>query len=171
MMKIAYTMAHRRGELDLLLSDLADKLQARGLRTRGIVQTNTGCETTHRCDMDVVVLPEGPTIRISQNLGKEASGCRLDPDAMSTAIAAVSRSMEKPFDVFLLNKFGKQEADGRGFRDLLAAAVECGATVIAGTNPLNAKVFEEFSGGLATNIDPTIDSLLSWYDHVNQDTE
>lgn len=167
-MKIAYTMAHGRGELDLLLSDLAERLEKRGLRTRGIVQTNTECGTYHGCDMDVRVLPDGPTIRISQNLGKDAQGCRLDPDAMATAIATVGRSMEAPFDVFLLNKFGKQESEGRGFRDLLAEALESGATVIAGTNPMNSDVFEEFSGGLATNVPADIDALLQWFDQVNQ---
>lgn len=167
-MKIAYTMAHGRGELDLLLSDLAERLQARGLETRGIVQTNTGCETDHRCDMDVRVLPNGPTIRISQNLGKEANGCRLDPDAMATAINTVGQSMTGVFDVFLLNKFGKQEADGRGFRDLLAQALESGATVIAGTNPMNSDVFEEFAGGMATQVPADIDALLNWYDQAQK---
>lgn len=168
MMKIAYTMAHGRGELDLLLSDLADRLETRGLKTRGIVQTNTECGTAHGCDMDVRILPDGPTIRISQNLGKDAKGCRLDPDAMATAITAVGQSMQADFDVFLLNKFGKQETEGGGFRDLLADALEKDATVIAGTNPLNAEVFEDFSGGMATNVPADIESLLAWYDQVNQ---
>ncbi len=170
MMKIAYTMAHGRGELDLLLSDLAARLEARGLKARGIVQTNTECGSYHGCDMDVRVLPDGPIIRISQNLGKEAKGCRLDPDAMASAVTAVGQSMQADFDVFLLNKFGKQEAEGRGFRDLLAEALEKGATVIAGTNPLNAEVFEEFAGGMATNVPADIDALLAWYDQVNQES-
>ncbi|MEP2531139.1 DUF2478 domain-containing protein [Shimia sp.] len=167
MLKIAYTMAHGRGELDLLLAELALRLQDRGLQTRGIVQTNTGCETDQRCDMDVQVLPDGPMIRISQYLGKEARGCRLDPDAMATAVATVERSLSTPFDVFLLNKFGKQEAEGRGFRDLLAEAAAAGATVIAGTNPLNAQAFDEFSDGQATCVPANIDDLLAWYEQIN----
>ena len=167
MLKIAYTMAHGRGELDLLLADLAQRLEARGLKTRGIVQINSGCETDQKCDMDVQVLPDGPMIRISQFLGKEARGCRLDPNAMAAAVAEVERSMATSYDVFLLNKFGKQEAEGRGFRDLLAEAAASGATVIAGTNPLNAPIFEEFSDGEATCVDPDIDALLTWYDKVN----
>ena len=114
MLKIAYTMAHGRGELDLLLAELADRLEKRGVRTRGIVQINSGCETDQRCDMDVQVLPNGPMIRISQFLGKEARGCRLDPDAMATAIAEVERSLQQPYDVFLLNKTDKgRQAFGR----------------------------------------------------------
>ena len=48
MLKIAYTMAHGRGELDMLLTELAEHLHAQGVRTRGIVQKNTGCETEGR---------------------------------------------------------------------------------------------------------------------------
>ncbi|MGR3713275.1 MAG: DUF2478 domain-containing protein [Shimia sp.] len=166
-MKIAYTMAHGRGELDLLLAELAQRLEARGVATRGIVQTNTACESDHRCDMDVQILPDGDKIRISQHLGKGARGCRLDPNAMAHAVTTVSRSMQGPYDVFLLNKFGKQEADGNGFRDLIAEAAASGATVIAGTNPLNAENFESFADGTATQVDADIDALLAWYDAVN----
>ncbi len=164
-MKIAYTMAHGRGELDLLLAEFALRLKDRDVTTRGIVQTNSGCETDHRCDMDVQILPDGDIIRISQFLGKEAKGCRLDPDAMARAVAEVGRSLNAPYDVFLLNKFGKQESEGRGFRDLLGEAVDSGAAVLVGTNPMNAEVFEEFSGGMATQVEANIDALLAWYDN------
>ena len=167
MLKIAYTMAHGRGELDLLLAELADRLQARGLQTRGIVQINTDCEGNKRCDMDVQILPDGAKIRISQSLGEGARGCRLDSSALETAVAEVGRSMADPFDVFLLNKFGKQEAEGRGFRDLLAEAAARGAIVIAGTNPLNAEKFEAFSEGTATCVEADLDALLAWVDQVS----
>ncbi len=167
MLKIAYTKAHGRGELDLLLTELAYRFKELGLETRGIVQINSGCETERHCDMDVQVLPDGPLIRISQYLGKEARGCRLDPDALATAVNEVGRSLKTPYDIFLLNKFGKQEAEGGGFRDLLAEAAASGAVVIAGTNPLNADAFSKFSGGTATCVDATIDALLEWFDSVN----
>ncbi|SFK95432.1 Protein of unknown function [Shimia haliotis] len=166
-MKIAYTMAHGRGELDLLLAELAKRLEAKGVVTRGIVQTNSECAPDRLCDMDVQVLPDGDVIRISQSLGKEARGCRLDPDAMAHAVAEVSRSMQTPYDVFLLNKFGKQEGEGKGFRDLIAEAAASGATVIAGTNPLNSEKFTQFADGMATEVPADIDALLAWYDEVN----
>nr|WP_132861556.1 DUF2478 domain-containing protein [Shimia isoporae] len=166
-MKIAYTMAHGRGELDLLLAELAKRLEARSIATRGIVQTNSECAPDQLCDMDVQILPDGDIIRISQSLGKEARGCRLDPDAMAHAVTEVARSMQSSYDVFLLNKFGKQEAEGKGFRDLLAEAAGNGATVIAGTNPLNVESFTQFADGMATEVAPDIDALMAWYDKVN----
>lgn len=162
-MKIAYTMTEGKGELDRLLADFADQLKAQGIRTCGIVQINTDCGTGNRCDMDVLILPDGPMIRISQFLGKESRGCRLNPEALETAVFETSKRMEEGFDVFILNKFGKQEAEGRGFRDLIAQALASGASVIAGTNGMNTQVFKEFSDGMATYVAPDQDALLAWY--------
>ncbi len=163
-MKIAYTMTQGRGELDLLLADFAETLRLRGVRTSGIVQINTEHDTSHRCDMDVKILPDGPKVRISQYLGKESKGCRLNPEALETAAAKVSQSMEDPFDIFILNKFGKQEADGRGFRDMIGTALEKGAAVLVGTNPMNEEKLVDFSGGIATSVAPTPEALMAWFE-------
>ncbi|WP_299348252.1 DUF2478 domain-containing protein [uncultured Shimia sp.] len=164
MTKIAYTMTEGKGELDRLLADFADTLATRGVRTCGIVQINTDCDSGYRCDMDVQVLPDGARIRISQQLGRDSTGCRLDASALTQAVADVAVQMQSDFDIFILNKFGKQEADGGGFRDLIAAALDQGAAVIAGTNGLNTQRFEAFSGGLAERVDPTPEALLAWFE-------
>ncbi|MEQ9694582.1 DUF2478 domain-containing protein [Shimia sp. SDUM112013] len=163
-MKIAYTMTEGKGELDRLLADFAAELAAKGVRTRGIVQINSDCEPSHRCDMDVQILPDGDRIRISQFLGKESKGCRLNPEALEQAVVEVGKSMQDPFDIFILNKFGKQESDGRGFRDLVAHALAEGAHVIAGVNGMNRQNFEDFSGGIATYVPPEPGALMAWYD-------
>jgi len=169
-MNIAYTMTHGKGDLDKLLADFASTLAERGVRTCGIVQINTDCDLPeHRCDMDVQVLPDGPLIRISQFLGHQSQGCRLDPAALEKAVFEVAQRMQDDFDVFILNKFGKQEADGRGFRDLIAEALSRDAVVIAGTNPLNAEKFEDFSGGIAKQIPPKLTDLLDWFDTTRVD--
>ena len=161
-MKIGFTMTEGRGELDRVLADVAERAGAEGLRTCGIVQINTERPGTARCDMDVRILPGGPDIRISQSLGPEATGCRLDPDGLETAVAEVGRRMEAGFDVFILNKFGKQEAEGRGFREMIGRALEQGASVIAGTNGTNRTAFEEFAGGMAENLPPDPESIVDW---------
>lgn len=170
-MKIAYTMTDGKGELDEVLASLANALQENGQRTCGIVQINTDRENCHRCDMDVQVLPDGPKIRISQFLGNESNGCRLNPDALESSVAQVALRMQQGFDVFILNKFGKQEADGRGFRDLIGDALAQDATVIAGINEMNKAAFDTFAEGMATFVEPDIEKLLLWYTKVNAKDE
>ena len=161
-MMIAYTMTSRRGDTDLLLSEVADRLQAQGVKICGTVQINTERADSHRCDMDVRVLPGGPVIRISQSLGKEARGCRLDPNALETAVVQAKSALLQGAEVLIINKFGKHEAGGRGFRDLIAEAMMLDVRVLVGTNELNKQVFLDFTGGEAILLPPLVDPLLAW---------
>ncbi len=161
-MNIAYTMAPGRGDTDLLLFRLAEILAARGVRCCGTVQINT--ESAHGpCDMDVKVLPDGPTIRISQSLGTASKGCRLDPSALENAVGLVSGQLAKGADLLIVNKFGKHEADGRGFRSVIAEAIARDVPVLIGVNPLNLAALEGFVGADAVQLSPSVDAIHAWY--------
>ncbi|MRU15606.1 DUF2478 domain-containing protein [Roseovarius sp. A21] len=161
-MKLGYVLAKERGATDRLLARLADRCLARGLRLAGVVQTNTACSDSYLCDMDVKVLPDGPVYRISQSLGREARGCRLDPAALEAAVGEVSKTLSSRPDLLIVNKFGKHEADGRGFRDIIAQCLIDGVPVIAGTNSLNLPAFQSFTDNLAEAVPPQDDALLAW---------
>lgn len=162
MMKIAHTMASRRGDTDLLLAEVADKLQVLGFKTCGTVQINTDRADSHLCDMDVRVLPDGPVVRISQSLGKESRGCRLDPSALETTVALAQSALQSGAEVLIINKFGKHEAEGRGFRDLIAEALSLDIPVLVGTNVMNKQALVEFTGGEAVSLPPLVDQLVAW---------
>ena len=162
-MNIAYTMAPGRGDTDLLLHDFAHALLARGLRPCGTVQINTERADAGPCDMDVLVLPDGPVVRISQDLGPGSRGCRLDPAALEEAAGAVSARLARQCDCLIVNKFGKHEADGRGFRPVIAEALDLGIPVLVGLNPLNKGAFLEFTGAIAQEISPDRTALSNWF--------
>lgn len=161
-MNLAYTMASGRGDTDLILLKLAKVLATRGLRCCGTVQINSERVDTGPCDMDVQVLPDGPVLRISQDLGRSARGCRLDPAALEAAVALVSSSLVLGADVLIVNKFGKHEAEGRGFRAVIAEALSKGIPVVVGVNALNLPAFEEFSEGLGRCLPCEIAALADW---------
>ncbi|CTQ50276.1 DUF2478 domain-containing protein [Jannaschia donghaensis] len=161
-MRLAYTMTEGRGELDPLLYDIAARAREAGLRLAGIVQINSDRPGCARCDMDAIVLPDGPVIRISQALGREARGCRLDAAGLETAVAAAQARLVDGVDLLIVNKFGKQEAGGRGFRPVIAAALEAGADVLVGVNPLNLPALHAFTGDTATALPPDPAALMRW---------
>jgi hypothetical protein len=169
-MNLAYTMAPGRGDTDLILFKLATALAVRGLRCCGTVQINSERGDTGPCDMDVRVLPDGPILRISQDLGRASHGCRLDPAALETAVGLVSASMGPGSDLLIVNKFGKHEAQGRGFRTVIAEALSKGIPVLVGINTLNLPAFEEFAEGLATRLPPEPTALESWAVQVTGST-
>ena len=160
-MQIAYTMAPYRGDTDLILHRVAQSIVAAGYRPAGTAQINTAQADARPCDMDVLVLPAGPKLRISQSLGREARGCRLDPEALETAVGLVQASLPTS-DCLIVNKFGKHEADGRGFRSLIAEALALDLPILVGLNELNAAAFLAFCDGLAEELNPDHDAILSW---------
>ena len=111
--------------------------------------------------MDVRVLPEGPVIRISQSLGAGSRGCRLDPGALETAIGLCEARLEGA-DLLIVNKFGKQEASGRGFRGLIGEALARDIPVLVGLNRMNHDAFHEFTGNEAVELAPEPDALRGW---------
>ncbi|AUQ67186.1 DUF2478 domain-containing protein [Phaeobacter inhibens] len=163
-MHLSYVMTQERGATDKLLTALAERLQADGMRLAGIVQTNTECYDNALCDMDVRVLPAGETIRISQSLGPEARGCRLNPDALERAVGQVTAALgqDPAPQVLLVNKFGKHEADGRGMRPVIGEALARGAVVVSGVNRMNVEAFQSFCDGLAQEAEPDLDALVNW---------
>jgi len=161
-MRLAYTMTHGRGALDPLLHDLARAAMADGLRLAGVVQVNSDSPGCARCDMDAIVLPDGPVIRISQSLGAGSRGCRLDPAGLEAAVGAAQARLAHGVDLLIVNKFGKQEAAGRGFRPAIAAALEAGADVLVGVNALNLAALQDFAGGSAERLDPDPAALCAW---------
>lgn len=165
-MHLAYTMAPGRGDTDLILAGLAADLTGRGVRLCGTVQINLERATSGPCDMDVRVLPEGPVLRISQDLGAHSRGCRLNPEALETAVGLVSARLGADTDLLIINKFGKHEAEGRGFRGVIAEAISLGVPVLVGLNELNRPAFEAFAGGFAVPLLPRCDAIRDWADRV-----
>ena len=162
-MRVAYTIAPGRGDTDLLLAGMAAELAAQGVQTAGTVQINSACDDGDGpCDMDVQVLPDGPVIRISQSLGKGSRGCRLDPGALETSIAHAEARLAEA-DLLIVNKFGKQEASGRGFRGLIGEALAQDIPVLVGLNTLNKPAFLEFTGGEAVELAPEAEALRGWF--------
>ncbi len=164
-MRIGYVSAEGRGETDRLISEAAATLEAEGFRLNGIVKVlQEQPEGSHHCDMDVRVLSDGRSIRITQSLGKESQGCRLNPEAIAEAVAAVDQTGNVKADAFLLNKFGPEEAEGRGFRHAIADALEKRIPVLVGLGAGEAtrKGFEEFVGDLAVALPADPDALLSF---------
>lgn len=160
-MKLGYVRLPETGQTDAFLAGLAAHLQGQGLRPAGTVQVNSGGDCAKHCDMDLHVLPAGPILRISQNLGPAASGCRLDAGALEEAVA-LSRVRLQGADLLIVNKFGKHEAEGRGFRELIAEAMAQGLPVVIGVNTQNAVAFHSFSGGVAEPLVADAALIAEW---------
>ena len=165
---LGYTVAGETGlgAGDRLIAGVAATLQARGWRLAGVVQSNTEGAPGRACLMDLTVLGTGERVRISQDLGEGSRGCRLDPAELETAVGLVERGLTPAPRLLIVNKFGKQEAEGRGFRPLIGRALAEGVPVLTAVSGRNIPAFEAFADGLAERMPPEARALLDWCGRV-----
>lgn len=160
-MQLAYVSVPGRGATDAVLEKAVALLEAEGFPLAGTVQTNSEREGRSKCDMDLRVLPDGPVLRISQDLGENARGCRLNGGVLEEAVMEVTQRLDGAA-LLVVNKFGKQEALGRGLVPVIAEALERGLPVVVGVNGLNLPSFLEFAGGLAEHLSPDPLAVADW---------
>ncbi|WP_460275622.1 DUF2478 domain-containing protein [Celeribacter sp. ULVN23_4] len=159
---LGYVMIEEPGLADRLLAQLAERLEADGARVAGAVQINIDQPDQVKCRMELKLLPSGESITISQSLGPHAQGCRLDTDGLERGVYYAEQGLEAGADVVLINKFGKQEIEGRGFRDLIATALSQGIPVLLGVSPKNFEGFKVFAGEFADPVMSELSEMHRW---------
>jgi nucleoside-triphosphatase THEP1 len=147
---------------DALIAQSAARLVVSGYRLGGIVQSNAHRRGRRRCDMYVKDLLCGDEIKISLDRGNEARGCRLDPDAFARIDAWVERAVLERVDLLIINKFGKEEAHGRGLRPVIAEALIADIPLMIGVSAHNLRDFLTFVGDIATRLRPDIEAITAW---------
>ncbi len=166
-MKIAVVSSEKRGETDRLISETAAFLRSKGVRIAGIVKVlEQELDASCSCDMTVQVLPDGPMIPITQDLGEGSDACRLDPGAIARAVGEVEKRPIDGMQIFILNKFGPEEAEGRGFRNAIGAAFAAGVPVLLGVGGASRPAFDTFVEGLAEVLPPEADAIRDWCEQV-----
>ena len=133
-------------ETDTLLADVARRLKRGGYRVGGVVQSNVPQSDGRRCDMVLEELTSRQTVCISQQQGPGSRGCRLDSAALEHAVGLVDASLQDGLDVLVLNRFGKQEAEGRGFATTIAKAVDANVPILIAVKRDYAEAWHQFCG-------------------------
>ncbi|MGD9919486.1 MAG: DUF2478 domain-containing protein [Paenirhodobacter sp.] len=151
---LGFVTLTERGRADALLADLAADLAARGVPVVAMVREPVAGERA--CEMHLRLLPAGRVTSISQPLGPGADACTLDAGALELAVEETARAIAAAPEgaALILNKFGKQEAAGRGCRPLIGLALEAGLSVLISVPPETRAEFEAFAEGLGEELPP-----------------
>lgn len=160
---LGYVLPPGRGQGDALLLDVAERLLVRGIAVTGVVQVNVPHDPERPCHMDLRLLGQADTIRISQDRGRLARGCRLDAGALALAVHQVKTAIAAGgASLLIVNKFGKQECDGGGFRDVIAQALEADMVVLTTVSATHLPGFADFAAGFETRLPFDRDRVIDW---------
>ena len=156
---------------DQLLARVARRLQRAGLKLAGAVQTNEPRIDSCRCDMILEDLASGRRVAASEYRGPHARGCRLDSSALEEVVGLVASSLGPEIDLVILNRFGKREAEGRGFRSVIETAVLLDRPVLVAISEAYRAAWSSFSGEEAVHLLPTYECVEHWCEGVLQSRE
>jgi len=146
---LTYASASR---VDGILADICGHLASEGFALAGLVQKAKPRPGRSRCDMILEDLGSGEQIEISQDRGPLARGCMLAMPQLMHALELATRSLDDACDLLVINKFGKTEAEGGGFRPLIVEAMNRGVPVLIAVPACNLESWRHFAQGLAFEV-------------------
>jgi nucleoside-triphosphatase THEP1 len=126
------------------------RLAAAGATCAGVLQRDEPAgDGTSRCDMMLECLASGQRLKISEDRGEHARGCRLDVGALMRALEIERQMLQAGPDVLIVNKYGKTESEGRGLRPLIAEAMGLAVPVLITVPWRNIESWRLFAGELS----------------------
>lgn len=141
-----------------LLARVAHLLRLRGVALAGAIQHNDGAGA-----MSLELLPSGRRMIIS--LPRAAAGaCKLDNCALADAASVMRQALDAGPQLAIFNKFGAQEASGRGLHAEFAAAVLSETPLLTAVSDSVLPRWTAFTGGADTRLDCTPEAALAWWD-------
>ena len=150
-----------RDGVDELIASFARSLTERGWRVRGLLQEI--CETGEACSISLIDLAQGTRYPISQELGKFSTSCRVDPVGIAEASAVMRRAASEGADLVIFNRFAGLEAIGQGLAAEMLTIMADGIPLLTIVSPKHFAAWQNFTGGLYTELDPRLDALESWF--------
>lgn len=147
---------------DALIVWVASHLKGEGLRVGGAVQHNEA-DRDRRCgEMELEDPATGERVLICESMRATTSVCRVQEDALAKAVAWTRQFLNDGADILVINKFGKREAQGRGFTPAIDLAIDLGVPVLAGVSERNFEAWQALTRGQAYCLSASRSDVLGW---------
>lgn len=149
---------------DQVLAQFTYGLAADGFRAVGLVQQSRSVADGR--DLSVTLVHTGQQLRLFQDLGTGAKGCKLDVSQLLKAGADIDEALTEGADLLVINRFGKQELEGQGLLFLIERALSEQIPVLIAVPEKRFASWIDFSGGMCVRLACDLTSLSDWWNSV-----
>jgi hypothetical protein len=145
---------------DEILHEFASGLSANGRRAVGIVQLGR-----HHPDasLSATLVPTGEQLRLFQTMDACSAGCRLDIGQLMDAGERIASTLDEGADILIVNRFGRQEREGKGLAYLIAHALSADIPVVIAVPSHHFADWITFAGGMTVKLHCDRESLNAWW--------
>jgi hypothetical protein len=149
---------------DQVLRVFAADLGSRGYRAVGLVQLGHHGDDAPR--LSAMLVHSGEELQLFQDLGPWAKGCRLDVGQLLNAGAQVASAIDQGADLVIVNRFGRQEREGKGLTYLIERALSADIPVVIAVPSHRFADWIEFADGMSVKLRCDLGSLTAWWNAV-----
>jgi hypothetical protein len=149
---------------DEVLRDFAAELAARGYRPVGLVQRGHHCVDAPQ--LSAMLVHSGEELPLWQDLGSCAAGCRLDVGQLMNAGAQVASAINQGADLVIVNRFGRQEREGKGLSYLIERALSADIPVVIAVPAHRFADWIKFADGMSVKLNCDRGALQAWWNSV-----
>jgi hypothetical protein len=153
---------------DEVLRGFASDLKACGYREAGLVQTGHHCVDAPR--LSAMLVDTGEELQLFQDLGACATGCRLDVGRLLGAGARVASAIDQGADLVIINRFGRQEREGKGLSFLVERALSADIPVVIAVPSHRFADWIRFADGMSVKLRCDRRTLDAWWNSVTERT-
>jgi hypothetical protein len=162
---LAALVYERGDDPDQLLRDFAADLNGRGHRAVGLVQTGHHCVDAPK--LSAMLVHTGEELQLFQDLGTCATGCRLDVGQLLDAGSQVASAIEQGADLVIVNRFGRQECEGKGLSYLIERALSADIPVVIAVPSHRFTDWIKFSDGMSVKLHCNRAALDGWWNAIS----
>jgi hypothetical protein len=161
---LAALVYNRDQDPDEILRGFAHDLNARDYRAVGLVQQGHHCLDAPK--LSDVLVHTGEELQLFQNLGACAAGCRLDVGQLLDAGSQVARAIDEGADLVIINRFGRQECEGKGLSHLIERALSADIPVVIAVPSRRFADWIKFADGMSVKLRCDREALDAWWQAV-----
>lgn len=143
------------------------QLQSENTNIHGILQeipkdmdpANAGC------GVDAIDIKTGEHVALVRPTQYELdnSVCSMDLSKLAETSMILRRALDDHAEIVVVEKFGKHEKEGGGLSGDLMAVISEGIPTMVTVPKVELESWNQFTGGMCTNLDCDVDQALSWW--------
>src|ERR1700748_914798 len=149
---------------DEILRDFAAELNRRGYRAVGLVQLGHHCVDDN---LSAMLVHTGEQLPMFQDLGSCSAGCRLDGGQLRGAVQQIATAIDEGADLLIVNRFGRQEREGKGLSYLVERALSADIPVVIAVPSHRFADCIRFADGMSVNLRCNRKALEAWWSAVS----
>jgi hypothetical protein len=150
---------------DQILRDFAADLNRRGYRAVGLVQLGHHCVDAPK--LSAMLVHTGEEMQLFQDLGTCAKGCRLDVGQLLDAGGQVASAIDQGADLVIVNRFGRQEREGKGLSYLVERALSADIPVVIAVPSHRFADWIKFADGMSVKLRCNREALDIWWNAIS----